>query len=144
MTGKILWRIRSSDWLFKNDTYGGFVRQHCVRMLLNGNIIMLDNGPQSDRPTRAVEYKIDPSKKVIEQVWEYKLQGERAIREGEGSVQRLSNGNTLIGWGRPANPNIKITNDTIFTVVSPSGEIINELKTNTGLIAYRVYFEEKI
>jgi hypothetical protein len=142
-TGKILWRIRHEDWTFKNDSLGGYKQQHNVHLLPNGNLLMFDIGDRSTRPSRAIEYKIDTENKILDTVWEYRLTGALAMRESEGSVQRLSNGNTLIGWGRPNNNKTNLS-DTIFTEVTPNGKMARELKTNSPVVAYRVYFEEEI
>jgi len=71
-------------------------RQHMPRMLKNGNIIIFDNGDQ-DRPySRVVE--INPATRKV--VWEYKEDPpESWFCVVVGSVQRLPNGNTLIGDG---------------------------------------------
>jgi hypothetical protein len=143
-TGKILWRIRHEDWIFKNDSLGGYKQQHNVQLLANGNLLMFDIGDRLKRPSRAVEYKFDPAKKVMELVWEFQLQGPLAIRESEGSVQRLSNGNTLIGWGRPQSSIDKLKENIVFTEITPDGKIVRELKTDASVIAYRVYFEEEV
>lgn len=141
-SGKILWRINQEDWTIKNDNFKGFKKQHHVQLLPNGNLLLLDIGDKSTRPSRAVEYKIDVEHKILELVWEYRLTGPYAIRESEGSVQRLSNGHTLIGWGRPNTSKANI-GDTLFTEVTPDGKVIREMKTDSAVVAYRVYFEEE-
>ncbi len=50
-----------------------------------------------------------------------------------GSVQRLKNGNTLIGWGG--------TNPTM-TEVTPSGDIALEMTLPQNVISYRVFRDE--
>jgi hypothetical protein len=143
-SGKIIWHIRQKDWNYKGDTLRGFFSQHNVQVLSNSNLLMFDNGNGDNRPSRAVEYKIDPVNKVLELVWEYRLQNSFAYRPGEGSVQRLNNGNTLIGFGKPTSVQAYANLDTIFAEVTPTGDIVRELKTNTPVIGYRVYFEEDL
>ena len=44
-----------------------------------------------------VEYRIDPEALTATLIWSYSQEG--AFTRARGSAQRLSNGNTLIGWG---------------------------------------------
>lgn len=72
---------------------GKIQRQHMPRMLDNGNIIIYDNGFDDRGHTRIIE--INPVNKII--AWEYKADPpESFFSWGEGSAQRLPNGNTLI------------------------------------------------
>lgn len=50
--------------------------QHAARKLANGNILLFDNGLMRNFKTgptysRAVEYKVDPQRRTIQQVWQY-------------------------------------------------------------------------
>ncbi|MFH1867613.1 MAG: arylsulfotransferase family protein [Candidatus Omnitrophota bacterium] len=72
---------------------GEIEAQHMPRMLDNGNILIFDNG-RKRRYTRIIE--LDPVAKEI--VWEYKADPpESFFCRTLGSIQRLPNGNTLIG-----------------------------------------------
>lgn len=142
-TQEILWEIDAKNWKFINDTYGGFVRQHTIHFLKNGDLLLFDNGNGlPPRRSRAVQYKLDFDRKEITQVWEFQCPNAYPIREGEGSVQRLSNGNTLIGWGHPSKQYGEIESDTVFTEVAPDGKITRELISEPPLYAYKVYFDE--
>src|SRR5205814_2247608 len=80
--------------------------------------------------SRAIEYKIDEENKTVTKVWEYRHKPDRTA-SGMGSVQRLPNGNTLIGWGWA---------DTVgVTEVDPLGNTQFELNFGTGTHSYRVY-----
>ncbi|MBI4548238.1 MAG: aryl-sulfate sulfotransferase [Ignavibacteriae bacterium] len=100
-TGSIIWRLggENNEFSFLNDPLNGFSHQHGVRRLFNGNILMFDNGnlhiPQE---SRAVEFRIDEATKTAEMVWEYRADPP-LFANLQGSVQRLSNGNTLICFG---------------------------------------------
>jgi hypothetical protein len=48
-----------------------------------------------------------------------------------GSVQRLANGNTLIGWGSNSNPAV--------TEVKPDGTKVLEIALPEGSFSYRVF-----
>src|SRR5678810_1165304 len=53
-----------------------------------------------------------------------------------GSVQRLNNGNTLIGWGWRSNTNLPS-----ITEVDSAGNIVWEIRFNTvkGIVGYRAH-----
>jgi hypothetical protein len=68
---------------------------HHARMLENGHITLFDNGPYRGY-TRVIE--LDPVSQKI--VWEYKADPPESFQsKWLGSVQRLPNGNTLVGDG---------------------------------------------
>ncbi len=134
-----------SEWSFANDPLNGFKNQHDVRVLANGHILLFDNGDGSNgRPSRAVEYAIDEKRKVATLIWEYRSPEKESFREFMGSVQRLSNGNTLIGWGTPRKENVIMKNQPllIFSEIDPTGNVVREMSSNDSLISGRVYFEE--
>jgi len=128
-TGEILWRMggKNNQFTFLNDPIP-FSHQHDARRLPDGHITIFDNGnfrvPQF---SRAVEYAIDETQRTATLVWQYRLTPD-AFGRALGSVQRLSNGNTLIGWGA--------TTPTL-TEVAPDGRIISRLTFDPGVASYR-------
>lgn len=141
-TGDIIWRMggqdsRNNEFSFINDPFAGFTGQHHVQVLDNGNILLFDNGDaDEDHPARAVEYEIDEENRTATLVWSFEDIRGRSTG-AMGSVQRLENGNTLIGWGT-ASPEGANVNE-----VTPDGEIVFALSLPSDLVAYRVYrFEE--
>lgn len=130
-TGEIMWRLggKHNQFKFINDDIG-FSHQHDIRMLPNGNITLFDNGNfHSPHFSRAVEYKLDEVNKTIELVWQYRNDPDY-YGLAMGSVQRLPNGNTLIGWGA-SNPSV--------TEVKPDGTKVLELTLPQGMFSYRAY-----
>ena len=106
-TGDIIWRLggkgcKNNQFTFLNDTvdgFWGFSHQHTFHRLSNGNLLLYDNGNLKPvQFSRAVEYEIDEVNKTIRKVWEYHNFPE-LFSLSQGSVQRLPNGNTIIGWG---------------------------------------------
>jgi hypothetical protein len=96
-----MWQLggRLNQFTIRNDPLGFFSAQHCVRVLPNGHLLIYDNGVRHRPPhTRAVEYALDETKKIATMVWEYEPQP-ALLTTAFGSVQRLSNGNTLVGFG---------------------------------------------
>jgi len=130
-TGSIMWRLggKQNQFSFPNDP-GRFSYQHGIRRLMNGNIIMYDNGNyHTPSVSRAVEYIIDEANLVVTKVWEYK---NTPVIYGYamGFAQRLENGNTLISWGA-VNPTL--------TEVKPDGSKALEMNLPTGVFSYRVF-----
>lgn len=100
-TGDVVWRFggRQNQFLFENDSRGGFQGQHSVRVLDTGHLLLFDNQRHGTPPrSRAVEYSLDVRTKVARVVWEYAP--DPAIASPiMGSVQRLAGGNTVVGFG---------------------------------------------
>ncbi len=136
-TGDILWRMggsisKQNQFTFINDPYFGFSGQHHPHILPNGNLLLFDNGnfrEGDNRISRVVEYELDEANKTATLVWSYT---DGRFTPTMGSVQRLDNGNTLIGWGSTTGlPNI--------TEVNPDGEVVFSLNFPDGQFTYRAY-----
>lgn len=130
-TGNIIWRLggRHNQFTFTNDTFG-FSYQHAVRRIPNGHITMFDNGNYHNPPfSRAVEYELDETNRTATLVWQYRNSPD-LFGAAMGYVQRLDDGNTLIGWGA-TNPSV--------TEVRPDGSKALELTLPTGVFSYRAF-----
>src|SRR6185503_18171487 len=71
--GNVLWRLggTKSDFTFVNDPLNGFYKQHSVKVLANGDILLFDNGAgHVPAQSRAVEYRLDMTAKTATMVWE--------------------------------------------------------------------------
>jgi hypothetical protein len=131
LTGQIIWRMggKNNQFSFPNDPIG-FSHQHAVRLLDNHHLTLFDNGNYHEPPfSRAVEYVIDEHTKIASLVWQYRHNPD-LFGSAMGYVQRLSNGNTLIGWGS-ATP--------ILTEVRPDGAVVYELSLPRNIYSYRAY-----
>jgi hypothetical protein len=137
--GSMMWRLGGvhNQFTFVNDTFAvgagsyGFSHQHCVRRIANGDITMFDNGNyHTPGLSRAVEYRVDPDAKTCTLVWQYQDRPE-AYSGAMGSVERLDNGNTLIGYGLTSNPAI--------IEVRPDGTKAWELDFSPPSISYRAF-----
>jgi hypothetical protein len=130
-TGDILWRMggKNNQFTFVNDSIG-FSHQHAIRRLPNGNITLFDNGNfHSPQFSRAVEYKLDEENKTVTLVWQYRNTPDN-YGVAMGYVDRLPNGNTLIGWG-VSNPSV--------TEVNSEGRKLFELSLPDNVVSYRAY-----
>jgi arylsulfate sulfotransferase len=103
-TGALMWTLagpfaaRSSDFTITGDPLGGFSAQHGLRVLDNGNLLLFDNGTRhATVESRAVEYALDATAHTATMVWQFS-HVPPFYTQFTGSVERLTNGNTFIGW----------------------------------------------
>jgi len=132
--GEVIWYFGgpNNEFSITNDPYNGFSRQHDVRRIENGNILLFDNGNDHDPPiSRAVEYEIDESEKTADLVWDFS-HPEGYLGLAMGSVQRLPNNNTLINWGRLLNQG------AVITEVDYDKNIVFEIQYPYPFYCYRV------
>ena len=111
-TGDIIWRLggEKNQFTFINDTRG-FSRQHCVRRMSNGNLIMFDNGHYLvPEYSSVVEYEIDEANFTATLVRRYS-RNESVFSQVLGSVQELPNQHILVGWGASQDPAVTEIND---------------------------------
>jgi len=132
-TGNLIWRLGgeycdNNQFTFINDPIG-FSHQHDIRRLNNGNITVFDNGNLHSPPfSRVVEYQLDEVNKLSFLVWEYR-NNPASISFAMGSARRLSNHNTIIGWGTGTSPAI--------SEVKPNGEVALFLSIPDTIFNYR-------
>ena len=132
--GDVIWYFGgpNNEFSITNDPYNGFSRQHDVRRIENGNILLFDNGNDHDPPiSRAVEYEIDESEKTADLVWDFS-HPEGYVGLAMGSVQRLPNNNTLINWGR------LLMQGAVITEVDYDKNIVFEIQYPYPFYCYRV------
>jgi hypothetical protein len=118
VTGDIMWRLggRNNQFTFVDDTFGDFNGQHSAVMLGNGNLLLFDNGLRHVPPeSRAVEYALDTSAMTATMVWEFR-HNPAIYTPFVGSMQRLDNGNTVVGFGGVG----------VATEVDPAGNVVWE------------------
>ncbi len=130
-TGEIMWRMggKNNQFTFVNDSIG-YSHQHAIRRLPDGNITLFDNGNfHSPQFSRAVEYKLDEKNKTVALVWQFRNTPDN-YGVAMGYVDRLPNGNTLIGWGVSA-PSV--------TEVNSDGVKLFELSLPDNVVSYRAY-----
>ncbi|HTR99830.1 MAG TPA: aryl-sulfate sulfotransferase, partial [Bacteroidota bacterium] len=140
VTGDIIWRWggKHNQFTFIGDNAGNapnyFSYQHDVRRIANGHITMMDNGNQHVPPySRAAEYALDETAKTATLVWEYRHTPD-VFNPAAGSVQRLPNGNTLIGWGTS---NFLGVGTMALTEVRQDKSTALEMTLPNGLFSYR-------
>ena len=135
--GEIMWSLggASNDFDFGGDP--GFWGQHDIRRLPNGHITLFDNGLADTHPCRAVEYALDETAMTATAVWSGSYGG-AAWSRAMGSVQRLDNGNTVVGWGALTPDN------AAFSILLPDGGRLGDLRFADTLATYRAYYFEDL
>jgi len=138
--GDVMWRLGGAHNQFN---FVGVDPQEAIRQLAgsdfhrlpSGNYILLNNGAADGLRTSQVhEYQLDEVNKIATHVWQY-IPSTPIATWNRGNVQRLPDGNTLIGWGTSntgQNPDC--------TEVTPGGVKVFELSfTNNLTDSYRAY-----
>jgi hypothetical protein len=141
-TGNVLWRWggKSNQFEFISDLPDAdatqpFFRQHDIRRLVNGNVTLFDNRSDlSPQYSRALEYELDEINKKAKLVWEYH-DPQNTYGRFMGNVQRLPNGNTLVGYG--SGPGQGVFSNVIE--VKPDGTKAFALSLPAGNISYRAF-----
>jgi len=121
-TGELLWQAGGDDSNFALS--GGstdlFQWQHQFE-LVDGGILVFDNGTSGDMNSRVVQYDLDEDAQMAEQVWEFEPDPTLWIY-CLGDVSRLPNGNTLITWGTSGR----------IEEVTPEGETVLQIDLPLG------------
>jgi hypothetical protein len=130
-TGNVLWRWggNNNQFTFTNDQTG-FSHQHSIRRTPAGALMLFDDGDfHTPRFSRAVEYTMDEQTKSVTLTWQFRHSPD-VYAAAMGSVERLPNGNTFIGWG---------TGSPAVTEVRPDGGIAYELRLPDSVVSYRAF-----
>ncbi|HEY6171337.1 MAG TPA: aryl-sulfate sulfotransferase, partial [Candidatus Kapabacteria bacterium] len=133
-TGNIIWRLggKHNQFTLIGDTTW-FSHAHNIQALPNGHYILFDNGLYNKpKVSRGVEYVVDTAAKTVTQVWAF-AHPDSIAGDMQGSIQRLDNGNTIIGWG---------TNQTrTYTEATPDKQVALDatMAMNGPSSSYRVY-----
>jgi len=140
-TGEIMWRFSGKKNQFTvtgddNNFAPNYVsNQHNVTVMQNGHFTIFDNGNQHNPSfSRAVEFSIDGNTKTAHLEWEYR-HNPLLYSPNQGSVQRLPNGNTLIGWGGVSSG----LDHRNVTEVHPDKSLAFELTYPDGMSTYRAF-----
>jgi hypothetical protein len=140
VTGDFIWRFGGAHNQFKivGDSIV-FSFQHDARWLPSGNMTIFDNSNYDTliggngawiQKSRALEYALDTTKMTATLVWQYHHTPE-TWSSAMGSVERLPNGNTFIGWGDDTGVSM--------TEVRPDNSTAFEMTMGNQNVSYRAY-----
>lgn len=142
LTGAIIWRMggKKNQFTFigENPANAGnyYTFPHSLRRLPNGNFLLFDNGNlHTQQVSRGVEYAIDQTTKTATMVWQYRHTPD-VYTPTRGSVQKLPNGNRVIGWGSA--PFVGV-GKTMITELSPDDSVLFEMECNDKMPSYRAH-----
>ena len=137
-TGDIIWRLGGKQNMFTFTNGQPFAYQHDVRQLPNGDLTVFDNqgSQQAPAPSQGLEYKLDEVNKTVTQVWSF-THTPPVFATFMGNVQKLADGNTVLGWGAPS----QVTGYSFVTLteVNPANQTILELTFDEPYVSYRAF-----
>ena len=129
-TGRIRWRLGGKRSSFRMGPGTAFAWQHDARRLPDGTISLFDNSavPAVRKRSRALTLRLDVRKRraTLDSVFTHP---KGLLSATQGNVQRLPNGNRLVGWGSQRR----------FTEHSPTGELLWDARVSIGFESYRAY-----
>jgi hypothetical protein len=128
--GALLWRLGGRQSDFKLGPGAAFAWQHNAEPLADGTLSVFDNGaaPPVRKRSRAIRLALDTASRTAT------LQSALTHPKGllsatQGDAQRLSNGNTFVGFG----------SRRYFSEFSPTGELLLDGRLAMGNDNYRAY-----
>jgi hypothetical protein len=136
-TGNIIWRFggKNNQFTITNDTMK-FYKQHSIRRVSSDKVILYDNGNHHiPKFSRAVEYQLDETNKLATRTWQYRNSPD-VYASAMGNVQRLPNGNTVIGWGYTNASRVAMTE------VNSAGTKLYEIEFPMAVVSYRAFRQE--
>ena len=130
-TGDVIWRLNGKRSDFEVGLGVAFEYQHCARRAPDGTLTLFDDGsapPQVAPRSRGINLSLDETTMRAELVHEY-FPDPIVTSASQGSVQNLSNGNVLVGWGSAPSVS-EYTSD---------GRLLFDLALAEGVISYRAF-----
>ncbi|TML16601.1 MAG: hypothetical protein E6G33_05260 [Actinobacteria bacterium] len=130
-TGRILWRLGGKRSDFALGRGVRFAWQHDARRLPNGNLTLFDNsaGPQVRKQSRGLVLHLDLEHLRATVVRSF-VHTPPLVSVDQGNLQRLANGDSLVGWGHQPR----------FTEFGPRGTIRFDGRFGRGRVdSYRAY-----
>jgi hypothetical protein len=127
-TGKVLWRLGGKRSSFRMGPGTSFAWQHDARRQADGTITIFDDeaAPAVGKQSRAIQLRVDPATHTAKLV---RADENGTLAGSQGNVQRLANGDFLVGWG--AIPRV--------TEFAPNGSMVFDATFSSGDDSYRAY-----
>jgi hypothetical protein len=121
-SGELQWQVGGelSDYQMAQSAGKWFAKQHQFE-LLDGGLLLFDNGHTQDYDSRVVEYSLEPETGEAVESWSYHAHP-ALYSPVLGDVMRTRDGGTLITWGAAG----------LLHEVSPDGELRWSLALDYG------------
>jgi len=134
-TGGIVWHLGGpeSDFEF-TEPHGAFAQQHDAHLLPDDRILIYDNATGSEPlVSRGVEYQLnfEAGTASLVQEWPHP---EGSFASSQGSIQRLEDGGTLIGWGNALS---SVLGGGSASEFAPDGTLRGTVYYPSGNVSYR-------
>jgi hypothetical protein len=140
VTGDFIWRFGGAHNQFTlvGDSIP-FSFQHDARWIPGGDLTVFDNSNYDTiiagngawiQQSRALEYSLDTTNMTATLMWQFHHTPE-TWSSAMGSVERLPNGNTFIGWGDDTGVSM--------TEVDPNNNTVYEMTMGNYNVSYRAY-----
>ena len=129
--GNIIWRLGGKRSDFKLGPGVAFGWQHDVRRQRDGTLTMFDNeaAPRLRKQSRGLVLRIDERRKTATLVHSF-VHTPPIVAVDQGNMQKLPNGNYLVGWGH----------QPYVTEFGPHGKTLLDVRFGrTGVDSYRAY-----
>jgi outer membrane protein assembly factor BamB len=130
-SGEVIWRLggRRSDFAMGPGTV--FAWQHDARRQPDGSISLFDDGSNGSKPptesqSRGLVLDVNESTHATTLLRQYSHVG-GILATSQGSMQPLSNGNVLVGWG----------DQPYFTEFAANGSVVMDARLPAGSTSYR-------
>ena len=134
-TGQVVWTLGGalSNFTFSDPTTL-FRHPHDAQFTASGNLLLFDNGTGKEPlVSRGVEYSLDLETAQATQVQQW-LHPNGNYASSQGSVQRLENGGTLIGWGTGGSDAF---GGGMITEYDATGDLVGSVYFPTNHYSYR-------
>jgi Arylsulfotransferase (ASST) len=129
--GRIMWRLGGKRSDFQLGPGVAFGWQHDVRRRSDGTVTMFDNeaAPKLRRQSRGIVMRVDERHRHVALLHTF-VHTPPLVSVDQGNMQKLSNGNYLVGWGH----------QPYVTEFGPHGKTLLDLRFGrTGVDSYRAY-----
>jgi hypothetical protein len=132
-TGAVAWRLGGKKSSFKLGPGVAFAYQHNATRLANGDISVFDDegAPSVQPPSRGEFIKLDTHSKTATLAGQLVRTIAPLSSDGQGDVQALPGGGSMVGWGGLPN----------LTEFDAQGEIVYDAQLPAGEDSDRVYRE---
>jgi hypothetical protein len=129
-TGAVQWTLGGKRSSFKMAANTSFYFQHDARMQSNNEITVFDDAgaPFREKQSRGLTLKLDTTKRSATLAAEV-FHRPALLAPAEGNMQRLANGDDLVGWGQANN----------FTEFNAKGREVFDARFIGGNSSYRAY-----
>jgi hypothetical protein len=130
-SGRIIWRLGGKRSDFELGPGVRFGWQHDARRRPDGTLTLFDNAaaPKLRRQSRGIVLRIDERHKRVTLLHSF-VHTPRLVSVDQGNMQKLPNGNYLVGWGH----------QPYVTEFGPHGKTLLDLRfARAGADSYRAY-----